>query len=725
MPSRRAGGRSLHRRLMDFTAAVCCLVLLVGGVSMGGWLRLRDQTESLTVRLGPAVDTLNTVRDQLNVAENSVRGLTATGQTQAVTRQLRSEYGKARAALLDALAALDRQLADMPADNGDIDRDELLRRGSALRSTSATWLTVTDRVFAGTPSTDAAGRLRAFDDVRQAANTLGERLDRSRFASRAAMREAVLRAIVAILVVTGLAGLLALVASRRMSRALTVPLEHLRDVVHRQREGDRTAWARTDLGASEVGQLAADINALSRAQFRLLDEQAESLRLQEAATAAGRRIHAEADRAGAFAEVARIVGEALGARRVWLGCVAPDGTMSDLAGSPDAAAPSEDLSDTGASVVELWRTHQTLALGHPGGPDQDRDDNASLRSLDPTHALLVATFGPTRHTVGAMVVHGEEDRQTWTPAEVAFAESVAGKLGRSVAQERAEKEREDYIRRLEELDQRKDDFMATVSHELRTPLANILGYLELVQGGDVGDLDPRQRRMLDLVSRNAARLRGLIDDLLVLNQMATSAVTPDGRGPVDLADIVSGVAEAMGEESLGRDVRVEVHTVNTPPVVGDAAQLSRAVANVVANAIKFSRGGGVVRLSCGPLPGGAEAEIVCSDTGMGVPAAEQHKLFTRFFRASNVTQAQIQGTGLGLIIVRAIVERHGGRVALESREGAGTTVRLVLPTVSGPVRDGGSSSQVDSAAGAAGEPGNNGPDPGIVSRARRGTRDDT
>lgn len=117
------------------------------------------------------------------------------------------------------------------------------------------------------------------------------------------------------------------------------------------------------------------------------------------------------------------------------------------------------------------------------------------------------------------------------------------------------------------------------------------------------------------------------------------------------------------------------------PVHGDAQQIERAVTNVVSNAVKFTPAGGTVAVTTDRH--GDVVRITCRDSGMGIPEAERQRLFTRFFRASDAQAGQIQGTGLGLVIVRTIAEAHGGEVELSSVEGEGTTVTITLPVAEG------------------------------------------
>jgi PAS domain S-box-containing protein len=233
------------------------------------------------------------------------------------------------------------------------------------------------------------------------------------------------------------------------------------------------------------------------------------------------------------------------------------------------------------------------------------------------------------------------------------------------------------VERLRELERVKGDFVSTVSHELRTPITSIIGYTELLGDGEVGELTLSQQEIIDRVDRNGRRLLLLVEDLLTLSQIEASALKIE---PVitDVRTVVTNAHEAITPTLVGRNLEVSV-LVPTQPVVhhGDPVQLERMLVNLLTNAVKFTPDGGRVELQLRTMS--ENTEIVISDTGMGIPEDEQAKLFTRFFRSSTATERAIQGTGLGLTIVKAIVALHGGRIAVESAVQCGTTVTVSLP----------------------------------------------
>ncbi|MEI5672860.1 MULTISPECIES: sensor histidine kinase [unclassified Nocardioides] len=241
------------------------------------------------------------------------------------------------------------------------------------------------------------------------------------------------------------------------------------------------------------------------------------------------------------------------------------------------------------------------------------------------------------------------------------------------------------VERLRELERTKSDFVSTVSHELRTPITSIIGYLELLTEGAVGDLDAPQLALVGRVHRNGQRLLTLVEDLLTLSQIESSRLTINAV-PTDLRDVVSSAAEAVLWMFENRSLELVIDVPDAPDHHEiDPTQLERMLVNLLTNAVKFTPDGGRigVRLSIGDTT----STLVVTDTGVGIPEAEQHRLFTRFFRSSTATEQAVQGTGLGLTIVQAIVTLHGGTVEIASSPERGTTATVHLPRRPGVALD--------------------------------------
>jgi signal transduction histidine kinase/CHASE3 domain sensor protein len=227
-----------------------------------------------------------------------------------------------------------------------------------------------------------------------------------------------------------------------------------------------------------------------------------------------------------------------------------------------------------------------------------------------------------------------------------------------------------------ELDRLKDEFVATVSHELRTPLTSMMGFLEMIREGEAGELTDEQKRFLAIVYRSSERLQRLVGDLLFVARLDANGLQLQ-FGEARLDEIVSDSVESSSALARSREVELVAELDNVPPVLGDKERLAQLVGNLVSNALKFTPAGG--RVTARSFVDGNNAVIEIADTGIGIPQAEQSRLFQRFFRSSTATEQAIPGTGLGLVISKAIAEAHGGSIGVTSRPGEGTCFRVEIP----------------------------------------------
>jgi signal transduction histidine kinase len=227
-----------------------------------------------------------------------------------------------------------------------------------------------------------------------------------------------------------------------------------------------------------------------------------------------------------------------------------------------------------------------------------------------------------------------------------------------------------------ELDRMKDEFVATVSHELRTPLTSMMGFLEMLRDGEAGPLTDEQDRFLAIVHRSSQRLQRLVGDLLFVSRLDASGL----QLRIDEMRIDEVVAEAVeANAALARAREIDLRSELQPlrPVPADRERLAQVVANLLSNALKFTPAGGSVTARTFADDGSAVIEI--EDTGIGIPEGEQERLFQRFFRSSTATAQAIPGTGLGLVITKAITEAHGGEISVSSAPGRGTCFRISIP----------------------------------------------
>jgi PAS domain S-box-containing protein len=235
----------------------------------------------------------------------------------------------------------------------------------------------------------------------------------------------------------------------------------------------------------------------------------------------------------------------------------------------------------------------------------------------------------------------------------------------------------------------KDEFVATVSHELRTPLTALRGHVELVLDGEAGPVTELQRRFLQVASQSADRLGALINDLLDVAKIEAGRVQLR-KELVDVAAVLREVAVTFRIDATRHGLAFREELAGLPQVLGDRDRLIQLFGNLVSNAIKYTPAG-EVGISARSTYGAVE--VVVHDTGVGMSAEEQRQLFTKFFRSRARAGPDPGGTGLGLVIVKGIVEAHGGTLSVESEPGVGSRFRVALPAVGGAPTEGGESSR--------------------------------
>ena len=229
------------------------------------------------------------------------------------------------------------------------------------------------------------------------------------------------------------------------------------------------------------------------------------------------------------------------------------------------------------------------------------------------------------------------------------------------------------LRRLERVRQ---DFVANVSHEFKTPLTAIQGFAETLLAGALDD-PKNNRRFLEIIREHAARLARVTDDLLKLARIEAGKLELEFF-PVGLQDLIEGCTETTLLKASRKKISFNVKlSAGLPPVRGDAILLHDVLQNLLDNAIQYTPSGGHVRVEASA--GVHEATVTISDSGIGIPLADQERIFERFYRVDAARSREAGGTGLGLSIAKHIVEAHGGRLWVESAVGRGSKFSFSIP----------------------------------------------
>jgi len=253
--------------------------------------------------------------------------------------------------------------------------------------------------------------------------------------------------------------------------------------------------------------------------------------------------------------------------------------------------------------------------------------------------------------------------------ELVFFRQAAGLVAIAIENARA-------YEAIENLIQERSRFMNRVAHNLRAPLAAMSSMLEVIRDGHLGDVNKTAQNYVIRLDRRVQEMLLMIDELMTLAK--SQSEQPEMQcGPLNLENIAGRVQKNFQEEAAKKRLTFEVNLpADLPEITGDPEMIEQMFENLISNAIKYTPEGGRVGMTFWPGPD-QTVRMVVSDSGIGIPKSEMPRLFTEFFRASNVRDAI--GTGLGLAIVKEIVDKHNGRIQVESEEGLGTTFIVNLP----------------------------------------------
>ncbi len=272
-------------------------------------------------------------------------------------------------------------------------------------------------------------------------------------------------------------------------------------------------------------------------------------------------------------------------------------------------------------------------------------------------------------TLGALTFATAESQRQYTEQDLAFAQDLAHRAALAMDNALA-------YNRLRVADRLKDEFLATLSHELRTPLNAILGYARLLLNGAV--TGAKVAKAVEIVERNASALTQMVEDVLDVSRIISGKMRLTIQ-PVDLPNVVQNAVESVAPAADIKQLRVQTSIdPNAGPISGDPDRVQQIVWNLLANAVKFTPKGGRVQVRVERV--NSHVDIVVSDTGVGIKPEFLPHLFERFRQADSATTRQFGGLGLGLAIVRHLVELHGGSVEASSDgESTGSTFRVHLP----------------------------------------------
>ena len=336
----------------------------------------------------------------------------------------------------------------------------------------------------------------------------------------------------------------------------------------------------------------------------------------------------------------------------WIAAYAPGRTAEELIGQTDS-----DVFSGEHALAAFQDEQQVIRTGEPlvgkveletYGGRADTWVSTTKMPLRDEDGQIIGTFGISRDVTAQI------------RAETTLARQARQLTGQN--------------ERLRELDRLKNEYVGLVSHELRTPLASILGYVEILR--EEGVSGPDADHCAEVIERSARRLLHLVGDLQLLSQIQSGKTAMEFRS-TDLADVAACAVEELRPEAQRKHIDLALCATAIPRLTVDPARIAQVLGNLLSNAVKFTPEGGRVEVRLGTEEG--QVVLAVADTGVGLPVADRERIFERFYRTAIARRQEIQGTGLGLTITRAIVEAHNGTIAVDSDEGRGSTFTVRLP----------------------------------------------
>ncbi len=328
-----------------------------------------------------------------------------------------------------------------------------------------------------------------------------------------------------------------------------------------------------------------------------------------------------------------------------------------------------------------------VAINDVSGDERLSEESRATVMRTGLGAFLAAPVIGPLGTEAVLVAAMEGHARNWTDRDAQVAQTMASGLAATLTAIRLYEQERTNLAAMKKLDESKDFFLAAVSHELRTPLTSIVGYLELLQEEmEEGKISRTYSRMLDAIDRNSKRLMYLIENILTASRIESGNLQLS-KARTHITPILMRTAETVMPQINSKHIHLKMNLSDgLPDLEIDAGLIEQVILNILSNAIKFTPDGGTISVTASSESKTLAVSI--SDSGTGIEPDELQKLFTKFYRTSAARDNAVQGTGLGLVIVKAIIEQHGGSVSLSSKVGEGTTFTIHLPTIeSGEIKE--------------------------------------
>ncbi len=337
--------------------------------------------------------------------------------------------------------------------------------------------------------------------------------------------------------------------------------------------------------------------------------------------------------------------------------------------------PLDNISLRRVALIE--RTPVTVDLARAELSNSDR------QALPRTEgAMLITPLMGRGEAIGLVELLDINPGRRFTDDDLSLAQAIGNVVGNALQNARLygtllwrAAQLEAAYNDLQEADRLKAEWIQNVSHELRTPLTSIMGYVDLLLEGDLGPLTDDQREAIEIIIGKGRQLAALVNDMLTIQKIERGQLD---RAQVPIQELIDGAVQALEPMAQQTGIKIVTRYRGDPETIyADARLLSQAVEHLLSNAIKFSPKGSEVLIQVEDIGPAVQAEII--DHGIGIPVEEQDKIWRRFYQIDGSMTRQFGGTGLGLAVVKQVIEKHGGRVWVRSEPGNGSHFGFILP----------------------------------------------
>jgi signal transduction histidine kinase len=290
---------------------------------------------------------------------------------------------------------------------------------------------------------------------------------------------------------------------------------------------------------------------------------------------------------------------------------------------------------------------------------------------------VIAVPLAARGEIYGVIAVATRTRRHFAPAEVRLIESIGAEIGMAVQKSRLLEETQRQAEKLEEANKLHADFSAMIAHDLRSPLHTIIGASEMMKDGLLGPLNEDQKNWLDRIKNNATGLINLVSDFLDVSKLESGRIEL-AESELDATELVRNTVQNFTPLATSKNITLTcVADESMLPIRADRRRLDQVLTNLVSNAVKFTGSGGAIEVRLRTDTEGLRVEV--EDSGVGIPHDEIETLFQKYRQVKSLTVPAQEGTGLGLVICKMIVEAHGGKIWVDSEEGKGATFTFTLP----------------------------------------------